>query len=145
MQSEKDRIEKEGGLVVWAGTWRVGGVLAVSRAFGDRMLKRYVIATPDIREEWLSSEDDLLILASDGVWDVLSNQVRGQGTAADAAGSGVGGTHAWLACSWGMRWCNCLPAVLLHPAVQHGQPSQPAGRGRQARVMYTYTARHTCH
>lgn len=26
--------------MVWAGTWRVGGVLAVSRAFGDRLLKR---------------------------------------------------------------------------------------------------------
>lgn len=34
---ERQRIESAGGVVVWAGTWRVGGVLAVSRAFGKHM------------------------------------------------------------------------------------------------------------
>lgn len=74
-REERTRIEDAGGVVVWAGTWRVGGVLAVSRAFGDRPLKRYVIPTPDIREEVLSEADECLILASDGLWDVISNQV----------------------------------------------------------------------
>lgn len=76
-REERTRIEDAGGVVVWAGTWRVGGVLAVSRAFGDRPLKRYVIPTPDIREEVLTGADECLILASDGLWDVISNQVRG--------------------------------------------------------------------
>ena len=74
-REERTRIEDAGGVVVWAGTWRVGGVLAVSRAFGDRPLKRYVIPTPDIRDEQLQPEDEALILASDGLWDVVSNQV----------------------------------------------------------------------
>lgn len=71
---ERKRIELAGGVVVWAGTWRVGGVLAVSRAFGDRLLKRYVVAKPEMREEALGPDDEALILASDGVWDVVSNQ-----------------------------------------------------------------------
>lgn len=74
-KEERQRIENAGGVVVWAGTWRVGGVLAVSRAFGDRPLKRFVISTPEVREEMLTSEDECLILASDGLWDVISNQV----------------------------------------------------------------------
>jgi hypothetical protein len=73
-KEERQRIEKAGGVVVWAGTWRVGGVLAVSRAFGDRPLKPFVIPTPDIQDEWLSHDDEFLILASDGLWDVVSNQ-----------------------------------------------------------------------
>ncbi|XP_039062464.1 probable protein phosphatase 2C 76 isoform X3 [Hibiscus syriacus] len=46
---ERKRIESAGGVVMWAGTWRVGGVLAMSRAFGNRMLKQYVVAEPDIQ------------------------------------------------------------------------------------------------
>eukprot|EP00195_Chlamydomonas_chlamydogama_P006956 CAMPEP_0202890740 /NCGR_PEP_ID=MMETSP1392-20130828/1052_1 /ASSEMBLY_ACC=CAM_ASM_000868 /TAXON_ID=225041 /ORGANISM="Chlamydomonas chlamydogama, Strain SAG 11-48b" /LENGTH=238 /DNA_ID=CAMNT_0049574365 /DNA_START=401 /DNA_END=1117 /DNA_ORIENTATION=- len=73
-KEERQRIESAGGVVVWAGTWRVGGVLAVSRAFGDRPLKRFVIPTPDIKEEELRPDDEFLILASDGLWDVMNNQ-----------------------------------------------------------------------
>lgn len=71
---ERKRIEAAGGVVVWAGTWRVGGVLAVSRAFGDRLLKRFVVADPDILEAELGAEDRVLILATDGLWDVISNE-----------------------------------------------------------------------
>lgn len=74
LREERLRIERAGGMVAWAGTWRVSGVLAVSRAFGDRPLKRFVIATPDVREEVLTPQDDCVILATDGVWDVITNQ-----------------------------------------------------------------------
>uniref|UniRef100_A0A803L727 protein-serine/threonine phosphatase n=1 Tax=Chenopodium quinoa TaxID=63459 RepID=A0A803L727_CHEQI len=46
---ERQRIEDAGGFVIWAGTWRVGGVLAISRAFGDKLLKQFVIAEPEIK------------------------------------------------------------------------------------------------
>ncbi|MED6207544.1 putative protein phosphatase 2C 59 [Stylosanthes scabra] len=71
---ERQRIENAGGFVMWAGTWRVGGVLAVSRAFGDRLLKQYVVADPEIQEEKVDSSLEFLILASDGLWDVVSNE-----------------------------------------------------------------------
>lgn len=70
---ERQRIEDAGGFVMWAGTWRVGGVLAVSRAFGDKLLKQYVVADPEIKEEKVDSSLEFLILASDGLWDVVSN------------------------------------------------------------------------
>ena len=47
---------------------------AVSRAFGDRLLKKYVVAEPDVLEESLTGDDTLLIMATDGLWDVVSNQ-----------------------------------------------------------------------
>ncbi|XP_020597923.1 probable protein phosphatase 2C 59, partial [Phalaenopsis equestris] len=71
---ERQRIEDAGGFVIWAGTWRVGGVLAVSRAFGDRLLKQYVVADPEIQEEVVDGSLEFLILASDGLWDVVSNE-----------------------------------------------------------------------
>lgn len=71
---ERQRIEDAGGFVMWAGTWRVGGVLAVSRAFGDKLLKQYVVADPEIQEEKVDSSLEFLILASDGLWDVVSNE-----------------------------------------------------------------------
>ncbi|XP_062184074.1 probable protein phosphatase 2C 45 isoform X1 [Phragmites australis] len=71
---ERQRIEEAGGFVMWAGTWRVGGVLAVSRAFGDKLLKQYVVVDPEIREEVVDNTLEFLILASDGLWDVVSNE-----------------------------------------------------------------------
>ncbi|GBG63391.1 hypothetical protein CBR_g38013 [Chara braunii] len=70
---EQKRIKDAGGVIMWAGTWRVGGVLAVTRAFGDKMLKPYVSAEPEIVDEIVYPSDEFLVLASDGLWDVVSN------------------------------------------------------------------------
>ncbi|XP_059317506.1 probable protein phosphatase 2C 33 [Lycium ferocissimum] len=48
--------------------------LAMARAFGDFCLKDFgVISVPDISYRRLSEKDEFLVLATDGIWDVLSN------------------------------------------------------------------------
>ncbi|KAL0375986.1 UNVERIFIED_CONTAM: putative protein phosphatase 2C 10 [Sesamum calycinum] len=53
---------------------RVNGQLAVSRAFGDKNLKTHLRSDPDVTNAEIDSDTDLLILASDGLWKVMSNQ-----------------------------------------------------------------------
>ncbi|VVA95088.1 unnamed protein product [Arabis nemorensis] len=73
-EDEYARIENAGGKVIqWQGA-RVFGVLAMSRSLGDRYLKPYVIPEPEVTFMPRSREDECLILASDGLWDVLNNQ-----------------------------------------------------------------------
>lgn len=71
---EKERIRQLGGSVFLVGVWRVEGILAVSRAIGDRVLKRYVTPVPDIKERTVGPQDRFLVIASDGLWDVMSNE-----------------------------------------------------------------------
>jgi len=72
LPEEKKRIESLGGEVIVYGVPRVQGVLAISRALGDAFLKPYVSAEPRIVEGHLGRENDFVIIACDGVWDVLS-------------------------------------------------------------------------
>jgi len=44
------------------------------RAERARAWRRYVVAKPDVRAEELGAGDDIVILASDGLWDVLTNE-----------------------------------------------------------------------
>ncbi|KAL8196637.1 hypothetical protein R6Q57_024932 [Mikania cordata] len=49
--------------------------LAMARAFGDFCLKEYgVISVPEFSHRLLSDRDKFIVLASDGIWDVLSNE-----------------------------------------------------------------------
>lgn len=41
---------------------------------GDSYLKPYVIPDPEVKVTERSNSDEFLILASDGLWDVLSNE-----------------------------------------------------------------------
>lgn len=69
---ERARIEKHGGTV---HNNRVNGNLAVSRGFGDFELKPMVSCEPEfevrLRKEF---EDEFIIIACDGLWDVFSNE-----------------------------------------------------------------------
>jgi serine/threonine protein phosphatase PrpC len=71
---ERRRIEKLGGEIYYDGTeWRVDE-LSVSRALGDSSSDPYVSHYPDIYHYKLTKYDDFLVLACDGLWDVMSNQ-----------------------------------------------------------------------
>nr|GEV81336.1 probable protein phosphatase 2C 52 [Tanacetum cinerariifolium] len=49
--------------------------LAMARAFGDFCLKDFgVISIPEVSHRILTESDKFIVLASDGIWDVLSNQ-----------------------------------------------------------------------
>ncbi|KAJ4968219.1 hypothetical protein NE237_014920 [Protea cynaroides] len=49
--------------------------LAMSRAFGDYCVKQHgVISVPEVTQRNITSRDQFVVLATDGVWDVISNQ-----------------------------------------------------------------------
>ncbi|KAI5059983.1 hypothetical protein GOP47_0024403 [Adiantum capillus-veneris] len=72
---ERQRIEDLGGFVdCYNGTWRLQGTLAVTRGFGDAHLKSWVSAEPATMRKEITSDCEFLILASDGLWDQMSDQ-----------------------------------------------------------------------
>ncbi|PHT48583.1 hypothetical protein CQW23_12791 [Capsicum baccatum] len=74
-QDEMERIQRLGGYVdSCRGVWRIQGSLAVSRGIGDSRLKRWVIAEPETNVLTIQPECEFLILASDGLWEKVSNQ-----------------------------------------------------------------------
>lgn len=70
-ENERVRIENKGGVVLRD---RVLGIVAVSRSVGDHYYKDYIISRPHIHDEILSAGDQFLVLSSDGIFDVLSDQ-----------------------------------------------------------------------
>lgn len=72
---EMARIEAGGGRVIFWNGYRVMGVLATSRSIGDRYLKPYIIPEPDVTYRRRTPDDECLILATDGLWDVVSNEM----------------------------------------------------------------------
>eukprot|EP00873_Tetraselmis_striata_P001646 jgi/Tetstr1/421910/TSEL_012810.t1 len=77
---ELSRVLKAGGMVA---DGRIMGSLNLSRAIGDLEFKtakglgleaQMVTPVPEIREIELAEGDEFLVLACDGIWDVLSNQ-----------------------------------------------------------------------
>jgi len=80
LPSEQERVTKAGGFVK---DGRVNGILGVSRALGDFDLKtnpkcpldgQVITSLPDIKKVKLTGLDAFLVLACDGIWDVLTSQ-----------------------------------------------------------------------
>jgi len=71
-EDEKQRVKENGGIVVWwSGGWRVNGQYGVSRSIGDTKQK-VIIATPFVSEIEITQDDEFFLIASDGLWDVMS-------------------------------------------------------------------------
>ncbi|KAK1603099.1 hypothetical protein QYE76_017814 [Lolium multiflorum] len=96
LPDERRRIQNAGGRVtrdtrrVWCagqervqlGSYRVNGLLAMSRSIGDFILKsnglsateQMVTCNPDVRTVDITDDTEFLLIASDGIWDILSSQ-----------------------------------------------------------------------
>ncbi|KAL8166241.1 hypothetical protein V2J09_007740 [Rumex salicifolius] len=85
LPAEAERIRKHRGRVfalrdepevsrIWLPNNDSPG-LAMARAFGDFCLKDYgLIAVPEVSHRRVTDKDEFVVLATDGIWDVLSNQ-----------------------------------------------------------------------
>ena len=72
----QERVVAAGGRVLNNSGLRVMGVLQCTRAIGDRDLQPFgVIPVPDVLSLPRTGQEEFLILATDGLWDVLSNEV----------------------------------------------------------------------
>ncbi|KAL8147833.1 putative protein phosphatase 2C 39 [Apium graveolens] len=73
---ERNCIEDKGGFVIKlpGDVARVDGELAVSRAFGDKSLKEHLSSEPDVSVQSIDDKTEFFILASDGIWKVMTNQ-----------------------------------------------------------------------
>ncbi|AJV04029.1 Ptc1p [Saccharomyces cerevisiae YJM1401] len=68
---EMQRVEQAGGLIMKS---RVNGMLAVTRSLGDKFFDSLVVGSPFTTSVEITSEDKFLILACDGLWDVIDDQ-----------------------------------------------------------------------
>ena len=54
---------------------RLGGQLAVTRALGDFGMKNHCLSsTPEFIRRQIFAGDDFVIIATDGLWDVMDDQ-----------------------------------------------------------------------
>ncbi|KAL7210673.1 hypothetical protein ACSBR1_032101 [Camellia fascicularis] len=72
---ERKRVEELGGYIKYDC---LNGDLAVTRALGDWDMKPLgsaspLTAEPEVQQRMLTEDDEFLIVACDGIWDVMSN------------------------------------------------------------------------
>ena len=70
--SEIQRIKDTGGIVFQG---RIFGKLILTRTLGDKEMKKYgVIPVPDFYTKKIEKDDLFVIIASDGIWDVINEE-----------------------------------------------------------------------
>lgn len=127
---EKERIQKAGGSVM---IQRVNGSLAVSRALGDYDYKcvdgkgpteQLVSPEPEVCVlERVAEGDEFVVLACDGIWDVMSNEEL-----CDFVRSRL------LVCDDLEKVCNSVVDTCLHKV-----RSEVRGAGSQTPVLWVLT------
>ncbi|XP_047310727.1 probable protein phosphatase 2C 58 [Impatiens glandulifera] len=75
-EREKGMVERRGGFVLKTADniSRVDGQLAMARAFGDERVKDHISVEPDVVFVKVDNDTEFMILASDGLWKVMSNE-----------------------------------------------------------------------
>lgn len=74
-EKEYERVVESGGTIVNVnGELRVNGVLNITRSMGELLGKPMVSSESDTSERAIADDDWILFLASDGVWDELSDK-----------------------------------------------------------------------
>jgi len=68
---EAKRITDGGGFIIHG---RVNGQIIITRSLGDHLMKEFIIGDPHLHHEKLTSKDTWLIVACDGLWDVVDDQ-----------------------------------------------------------------------
>lgn len=70
-KSEETAVGERGGVIIERGVVkRLQGELAISRSIGDFNYKDYISAAPEISEHTITPNDNFLLLATDGYWNV---------------------------------------------------------------------------
>lgn len=72
-KDERARVRRAGGEVFWSNGLRVMGSLSMTRAIGDHFLRHHgVISEPEVSTVRRCPRDELLILATDGLWNFVT-------------------------------------------------------------------------
>lgn len=141
LEEERARIEAAGGSVLFDGCCQrvtrtgVGAALNMSRSLGDAAVHEGcgVSAMPEVQVTSLGPEDVAVLVASDGIWEVISPQdaakivgafpphraMEAAGALADEA------VHRWFSLSQGQA-IDDITAVIAHFARPGGPASDEA-------------------
>ncbi|XP_019258350.1 PREDICTED: probable protein phosphatase 2C 28 isoform X1 [Nicotiana attenuata] len=104
-KEERDLVESKGGFVIKrpGNVPRVDGQLAMTRAFGDAKVKDHITVEPNVTIEKIDKDTDSIILASDGLWKVMSNEEVAE-------------------CIRGIEHCNKAAEELITESLMRGSP-----------------------
>lgn len=71
VESEAERIIEKKGFI---RNGRVNDMIAITRALGDHCMKDWIINEPHIYGKELDTNDEYLVIACDGLWDVVKDE-----------------------------------------------------------------------